>query len=454
MSSSTNSLVAVDTFSGSSTYSSSFQQVLTRAVQTASLPGELLQSSINTLTTQQQALSSLLSTFAQLQGDVQSIAAAVQGSVSASVSDSSLLSATTSSGAQLGTYTVTVDDVGSAATAMSQAGSPPVTDPTSANISPSTTFTLDVGGKTTTIAPTGTSLDDLATAINNADAGVQATVVNVGGSSGADYRLSLASATKGQNTIDLYDSGNNDLTTPMAQGSSVLYKVNGGTTDITSNTDQITLAPGLTVNLLSQDPSTPVTITVSSNQNSLSSALSSFATDYNAAQTALAAQVGQNAGPLQGQSIIYSLKSMLSSLVQYGSGPANVRTLNSLGLQVDQTGTMSFDGSTFGALSASDVSQFLGGTTSGGFLQLANNSLNSVTNSTTGSLETTINNTESQITTEQSHLADETARVTTMQNSLMTQLSTADAAIASLQSQTTYFTDLFQAEYGNNTNNG
>src|ERR1017187_5951060 len=183
MSSSANTLIPIATFSGSSTYSASFQQVLTRAVQIASLPGELLLASVNTLATEEQALSSLLATFAQLQGAMQNVASAAQGSVNARVSDGSLLSATASSGAQLGTYTVTVDHLGSAATAMSQAGSPAVIDPASGNISSSSTFTLDVGGTDTTITPSGSSLDDLADAINDADAGAQATVVNVGGSS-------------------------------------------------------------------------------------------------------------------------------------------------------------------------------------------------------------------------------------------------------------------------------
>jgi flagellar hook-associated protein 2 len=459
MSTSATTLIPVDTFNGSSTYSASFQQVLTRAVQTASLSGELVQASINTQTAEQQALSSLLSTFAQLQGDVQNIASAAQGSVNASVSDSSLVSATASSSAQVGTYTITVDSVGSTATAMSQAGSPPVTDPTSTSISTSSTFALDINGTKTTITPSGSSLDDLATAINKADAGVQATVVNVGGSS-ADYRLFLTGSTVGQNSIALTDSNGTSLVTQIAAGAVAQYNVNGETDTngqpvlINSNSDQITLASGLTVNLLAQDPSTPVTITVAANQTGLSSALSSFATDYNSAQTALTAQTGQNAGPLAGQSIIYTLQNMLNSLAQYGSGPANVPTLNSLGLQVDQTGTMSFDASAFSSLGASDVSQFLGSAASGGFLQAANNALNSVTDPKTGYFETSLNSIQSEIATEQSQLTDDTTRVTDMQNSLMTELAAADAAIAALQSQTTYFTNLFQAEYGNNTTNG
>jgi flagellar hook-associated protein 2 len=453
MSSSTNSLVPIATFSGQSTYSSSFQQVLTRAVETASLPGELVEANINTLSNQQSALSSLLSTFASLQGALQSVAAAAQGSISATVSDNTLVSATAASTALPGSYTLTVDNVGSAATAMSQAGTPPVTDPSSGNVSSSSTFTLDIDGTDTTITPTGNSLNDLATAINNADAGVQATVVNVGGSSGADYRLALTSDTMAEENIVLNDSNNNNLMTQVAPGAPAQYSVNGST-EVDSSTDQITLAPGLTVNLLAADPSTNVTVTVSSNQSGLSSALSGLATAYNNAASALAAQTGQNAGPLDGQSIIFELHDMLNSIAQYGGGPTNIPTLTSLGLEVDQTGNMSFSSSGFSSLNSSDITTFLGSTASGGFLQAANNALNSVTDATTGSLETSINLIQNEITSDQNQVTDDTAQVTTLQNALMTQLSDADAAIAALQSQTTYFTQLFQAEYGNNTNNG
>jgi flagellar hook-associated protein 2 len=241
--------------------------------------------------------------------------------------------------------------------------------------------------------------------------------------------------------------------TQMAPGSPVEYSVNGSS-EVSSDTQTITLAPGLTVSLLAQDPNTPVTITVANNDSGLSSALSSLATAYNSAVTALNAQRGQDAGPLAGQSIIFDLQSMLNNLAEYGGGPAGVPTLTSLGLEVDDTGNMSFDATTFGSLNATDIQNFLGNTTTGGFLEAANNGLNSATDPTTGSLATSGTSIQDEITSENSELADDTTRVTDLQTNLMSQLSAADAAIASLQSQNTYFTELFQAEYGSSTSNG
>ena len=367
MSSSSSSLISIATFSGSSTYSSSFQSVLTRAVQIASLPGLDLEASINTLSNQESALTSLESTFSNLETAIQGVNTAAQGTAAATVSDSSILTATASASASEGTYTVTVDNIGSAATALGNAGSTTVTDPSTGSIGDSTSYSLVVGGNTTTITPSGTTLDDLASAINSAGAGVEATVVDVGGSSGSDYRLALTSSTLGAQTIELDDSSGNALTTQEADGASVEYTVNGGTTDIESDTRTINLAAGLTVNLLSADSSTPVTITVAKSTSNLSSALSTLATDYNNAVTALTDQTGSAGGALQGDSVIYSLRSMLSSLLHYSDSSGNVANLNSLGLEVDSTGSMTFDATTFNSLSSSDIATFLGGTTLGAF---------------------------------------------------------------------------------------
>jgi flagellar hook-associated protein 2 len=450
-SSSSGSLISIATFSGSSTYSSSFQQVLTRAVQIASLPGLQLEATIGTLTTQESALTGLESAYSTLETDIENVNTAAQGSLSASVSDSSILTASASSSASAGTYTVEVDDIGSAATALSNAGSTTVTDPSSGSISDSATYTLNVNGAITTITPSGTSLDDLASAINSANAGVQATVVNVGGSSGNDYRLALTSTTLGEQSIELDDSDGNALTTPQAAGSPVQYTVNGSTDDISSDSRTITLAPGLTVNMLSADSSTPVTITVGQNTSGLSKALSTLAADYNSAVTALTNQTGSADGALEGDSIIYSLRSMLSSLLDYTNASGSVANLNSLGLEVNSTGSMTFDSTAFDSLSSSDIAAFLGSTSSSGFLETAYNDLDSYTNSDSGVIYSALSTVEASITSDNGKLSDDETQVSTLQSNLMSQLSSADAAIATLESQKTYYQELFQAEFSSSS---
>ena len=51
-------------------------------------------------------------------------------------------------------------------------------------------------------------------------------------------------------------------------------------------------------------------------------------------------------------------------------------------------------------------------------------------------------------------IKDEQSRITDMQTNLQNELTQADAAIATLQAQKTYYADLFQAEYNNNGSGG
>jgi flagellar hook-associated protein 2 len=444
------------TFNGSSTYSSAFQQVINRAVDIASLPMEALQTDVTNLTTQQSALSTLGTGFNSLQSAVQQLSTDAAGSPIAQVSDSSAISATATAGALNGTYSIQVDDIGSSTSTLSDPSLPTVTDPTSGNISSSSTFTLTVDGAATTITPSGSSLEDLTSAINSAGAGVQATIVNVGSNTSPDYRLAVTSNNLGPDTIQLND-GTNDLLDTLTTGTDAQYKVNGGTTDVQSNSTQVTLSPGLTVSLLAQT-SAPVTITVSSDFSALQSDLSNFVSAYNTAVAAVQKNVGQNGGALQGDSIINSLTGVIDQITQYTSGSGNVSNLAALGLTVADDGTLSFDASTFAGASPSDVQQFLGSVgatpdSGSGFLQTVNNDLTSVTDVTTGLIAADYNSYQTQITADNSKIADDQTNISQLTSNLQAQLSQADAAIATLQSQDTYFNELFQAEYGNNSNN-
>jgi len=250
-------------------------------------------------------------------------------------------------------------------------------------------------------------------------------------------------------TIGLTDSHNDSLTNPIAPGAAVQYSVNGSA-DISSNTRQVTIAPGVSVDLLTGDPGNPVTITVGQNDTNLGSALSNFVNAYNAAATAIQGQTGQNAGPLQGQSIVFTMQQVLSSISLYSAGSGKVNTLAQLGLQVDSTGQMSFNASTFASVNPNDINTFLGGITTGGFLQTANNSVDSLTDPTTGDFETSINSLQNQINSENADITNKTAAVNLLQQNLMSQLSAADAAIATLQSQVSFFQQLFQTENASN----
>ena len=191
------------------------------------------------------------------------------------------VTAAVSAGALNGTYTIQVDDPGSSTTTLSSGDLTTVTDPTTGNISSATSFTLSVNNTPFTIKPAGTSLESLASAINAAGDGVQATIVNVGSTASPDYRLALTSTELGSGQhIASWTASSQPLLDTLSTGADAKYKVNvtaedmADVADVQSTSSQITLAPGLTVNLLQQTTS-PVTITVNYKLQWLRKALSS-----------------------------------------------------------------------------------------------------------------------------------------------------------------------------------
>jgi flagellar hook-associated protein 2 len=446
---STSSVSNPITFNGSSTYSSSFQQVLQRAVSIASLPMQQVQGEVTTLQSQQADLSNMQATFSSLQNSLQDVASAMSGSVSASSSNPAVVSASAASSTLPGTYSIEVDDTGSSTSTISNADLTTVTDPTSQNISSSLDYTLTVNDTPQTITLTSDTLDALATAINGANAGVSATIVNLGSNASPDYRLALTSTELGGDTIQLND-GTNDLLTNVQTGTDAQYIVNGNGTTLTGNSDQVTLAPGLTATLVSPSPGNTVNITVAASDDALSTALSNFATAYNAAVSAISNEHGQSGGALAGESLVYTLGDALSQITQYVTGSGAVQDLSDLGLDLDSTGNLSFNSTQFSSQGAAGIQQFLGGIASGGFLQTANNALSAVADPTSGALTEEISSVANEITNDNSQISDDQANVNNMQAALQAQLSAADAAIAVLQQQQTFYTNLFQTENANN----
>jgi flagellar hook-associated protein 2 len=441
------------TFNGSSTFSSSFQQVITRAVGIASLPIQILQSDVSKLTSQQTTTSQLGANFQAVQATIQALDQAVAGSPTAQVTGGSGVNATATAAALPGTYTIQVDDVGSSTLTLSKAGVTPVADPSSENISTASSFTLTVNGIAKTITPSGNSLQSLVSAINSSGDGVQATIVNVGSNTSPDYRLSATSDHLGADTIQLNDGSTNLLDT-LSTGTNALYKINGSATDVQSTSGQITLSPGLTVNLLAQT-TTPATITVSRSFAALQSGLSNFVSAYNAAVTALQLNEGQNGGALSGDSMVYTLTNALNGMAQYTTGSGSVSTFSSLGISLQQNGQLAFDPTAFSSANSADIQQFLGSiSSSSGFLQTTNSALNSITDPTNGLIADGFNSIQSQIAAKNALIANDQLRVAALQTNLQAQLAHADAAIATLEAQKTYFMDLFTATYGNGTNSG
>ncbi|MGD0298451.1 MAG: flagellar filament capping protein FliD [Bryobacteraceae bacterium] len=442
------------TLTGASSYSSSLQAAVTRAVSIASLPMQLLQADQNQATSEATELGQLSSLFNGVQTALQSVVSGTaSGALAATSSDTSVAQASLSGSSALpGTYTVDVLNAGSESSAISSAPSTPITDPTSQSISQSTSFTLTVGTQTYTIQPSGQNLNALASAINSSGAPAQAVVVNLGSPTAPDYRLVVQSTSLGNNTIQLND-GTNNLLNVLAAGASGSYTVDGQPPGgITTNSSTVTIASGVNVTLGGQTG--PTTVTVSASLSSVSDALSNFVTAFNSAVAELQKNYGQNGGALTGDSSVLSMSQVLNQIATYtGAVGSSITNLTQLGVEFTDQGTLTFDPSVIAGLSPSQITDavnFLGSPTTGGFLQYATNSLNGITDPTTGVIATESQSLQNQVNTDQTQINNDQAQITQLQANLQAQMAQADALIATLQQQNTFLQGLFQYATSNN----
>ncbi|MGH9694380.1 MAG: flagellar filament capping protein FliD, partial [Bryobacteraceae bacterium] len=363
-----------------------------------------------------------------------------------SVDNPTVATASVGSGAQAGNYSVDVLSVGSQTNTISPNTLLTVADPSSGNISASSTFTLTVDGQIFSISDVDNSLSGLAKAINTSGAGVQATIVNVGGSSAPDYRLSVQGTHYAPTSIQVND-GTQDLLNTLATGSYVSYQVNGADTTASSDSRTFLISPGVTVHALTTGATN---IAVAQDVAGIQNAISSFVSAFNSSADELQRNRGQNGGALAGQSIVSELSGALRSLAGYtpASGSANIQSIADLGLTFDQTGHLQFDSSVFssaadGALSS--VLNFLGSEIGGGFLKAANDTLTGITDSTNGLITNDISSTAASVTNLSKKISRQQDTVTQMQTNLIQKMSRADAAIAAMEQQVTQITNLFSA---------
>lgn len=437
-------------FTGSSNFAGDLQQVIKRSIGIASLPITQLNSSKTTLQSQSAALTSLDSKVSALQIATTNLQTILQSPlVSASTSTTGVVASTLSTGARAGDYSIEVVSTGSYSSALSQSGSTAVSDPTTQGLSTSNDYTLSIGGVATSIHSKSASLNDVVDSINSQSNGaVQATIVNVGGSSAADYRISFRSAKLGAVDIGLND-GTSDLVSSQTAGTLASYKVNGLSTAVTSDSRTISLAPGVQVNLISASSTGESTvITVKQDATSIQNAFNNIATVYNAVVDELATHHGSNGGALQGQSILSSVGSTLRAISSYSGGSAD-SSLAAFGITVSSNGHLAVDATAFQAAASANYSglvSLLGSTTKGGFLQSATGALNGLEDTTSGIFTTQEAQLKNQITSTQADIDAKQARIDLLQASLQAQLANADAAIATLEQQASYMTNLFASQ--------
>ncbi|MDP2003357.1 MAG: flagellar filament capping protein FliD [Desulfurivibrionaceae bacterium] len=254
-------------------------------------------------------------------------------------------------------------------------------------------LTIQVGAAnavTLTIDSTNNTLAGIATAINEARAGVTAGVINAGdgkyyltlaaGQSGAANTITLTMADADANNTDnaglssLYEVPADQTffeTQPAADAELIL---NGITVTRSGNTIS-DLVGGVTLTLKQADPGIPFALTVSRAATTAAGKLGGFVSQYNALVDTLNGlqtpdpKTGQG-GLLQGDSLTRQVESRLRSFIHQSLGNAGdpVRSLSDLGVKVERNGQLSLDQTVLNAALEKDgdgVVNFLAGVSGG-----------------------------------------------------------------------------------------
>ncbi len=297
---------------------------------------------------QQSDISQQISMLGTISSDLQALATAanslsdINGGLQAKTASSSqdgIVTATADSTAAVGNHTVTVSNLATTSSSYS-------------DVVPSTT---QLGGAEIDVAygdpsnPTSSdkilipaddnTVQQVASYINSSDYGVTANVVTDASGS----RLSLVSKTSGA-------AGNLTVTSPaltFTQGiAGVDAELNVDGVPIDSSTNTVTTAlPGITLDLGSAAPDTPVTISVAGDTTQVTQTINSFVSAYNTVVNDINSQFtldsnGQE-GPLAGVSGLRSLQNQLLSAISYSvTGTGQYVNLQSLGIEMQDDGTL------------------------------------------------------------------------------------------------------------------
>lgn len=326
---------------------------------------------------------------------------------------------------------------------------------------------LQVGGAGGTIddlpitAGSNDTLNTLSDYINTQSSannwGLTATVVQDSGG----YHLAIVSAATGPVGALAFASNTTNLTATPNPATNLTFDAPVGGANAVLNIDGVPFSTpsnivtgaiqGVTLNLVSQSPGNPVTLTVGPDTNQISNAVSNFVSAYNALVNNINTQYVVDptgsipAPPLEGDISLRSLQSSMLTDAGFSiGGNSGLVNLASMGINMNNDGTLTVgttppqdsqsSGQTFAqvlAANPSAVVNFFQNTSATGFANNFNTDLTNLTSSTQGPLNV-------DLAQNQAEQLDLSSAITNFQSQLLieqTQLTAQyDAVNASLQS--------------------
>lgn len=213
--------------------------------------------------------------------------------------------------------------------------------------------------KTITIDPAKSTLADIRTAINEANAGVTANIVNDGNGN----RLVIATKDSGlvnslQITVDnasgdlsklafnTSTGGISNMTETVAAKNAVMV-IDGITIEKASNTISNALE-GITFNLLKADPGIKTTLTVEKDNLSVGTAVKAFVTAYNDLEKTINNlsrydTANKQAAVLTGDSTVRMVQNRVRSMLTANQSASGVYGLSEVGISFQKDGTLQLD---------------------------------------------------------------------------------------------------------------
>jgi len=369
------------------------QGIVTKLMQVEQQPLDLLNTQEQTVQSRISAFGTLKSSLAALQAAVHSLATPTAfRAMTANFADDTVGSASVGDGAVAGTYSVEVSQLAQAhklvsngfASVASSIGNGTLTFTFGTYAAGAFTANGSVGAKTVTIAPGQDSLAAIRDAVNAADVGVTASIVNDGSANGQRL-VFTSSATGAANSLKITasDADGNDTDAaglsqlafdPAAAAGSgknltqsvaaqdALLKVDGIDVQSSSNTVQDAIA-GVTLSLAKTNLGNPTSVTVAQSPGAAQASVAAFVKAYNDLTTTITNltkydPTTQTASILTGDSTVRLVQSQLRSLIggTIGGSSATLNTLAQVGITTGTDGQLTFDTAKFAAALSSDAS--------------------------------------------------------------------------------------------------
>ncbi len=213
-------------------------------------------------------------------------------------------------------------------------------------------FTIDGVTSDVPIATGDGSLEGIMNAINDADIGVSAAIINDG--TGTPYRLTLTGDDVGTGfSMDVSGLSSGILLDPVADPISITQEatqahIRVDNIDIYSNSNTLTEAiPGVTLDLLTAESGTQTGMTVKVNEDGIKEKIQAFVDGYNDVVSFVTNQSvidGSEGGILRGDSGLASIKRHLQDMLTTRVGTSGeLSYLSELGLETQRDGTLTIN---------------------------------------------------------------------------------------------------------------